>query len=91
MAGIQELRDFAVMAFAHGPSATEDRFFPALAEHALRWTDAAKRASVGSTEASNGRLARFGRIDRSHLRPIRFGVVGSGALRTESGVASLLR
>jgi hypothetical protein len=25
MAGIQELRDFAVMAFAYGSSATEDR------------------------------------------------------------------
>jgi hypothetical protein len=25
MAGIQELRDFAVMAFANGPSATEDQ------------------------------------------------------------------
>jgi hypothetical protein len=35
MAGIQELGDFAVMAFAHGPSATEDWLFLALAEHAL--------------------------------------------------------
>jgi len=31
---------------------------------------------VGSTEASNGRLARVGRIDRSHLGSIGFGVVG---------------
>ena len=36
----------------------------------------ASRASVGSTEASNGRLARVGRIDRSHLGSIRFGDVG---------------
>jgi hypothetical protein len=27
------------------------------------------RASVGSTEASNGRLARVGRIDRRTFRP----------------------
>jgi hypothetical protein len=48
MAGIQELRDFAVMAFAHGPSATEDRLFPALAEHALRRTDAVEAVATRS-------------------------------------------
>ena len=48
MAGIQELRDFAAMAIAHGPSATEDRFFLALAEHALRRTDAAKAVATRS-------------------------------------------
>jgi len=31
---------------------------------------------VGSTEASTSRAARVDRIDRSHLGPIRFGVVG---------------
>jgi hypothetical protein len=46
MAGIQELRDFAVMAFAHGPSATEDRLSLALAEHALRRTVTAKAAAA---------------------------------------------
>src|SRR5262245_12895079 len=34
------------------------------------------RASVGSTEASGGRLARVGRIDRSNFGSIDFGVVG---------------
>ena len=34
------------------------------------------RASVGSTEASNGRLAHVGRIDRSNIGSARFGVVG---------------
>jgi len=34
------------------------------------------RASVGSTEASGGRLARVGRIDRSNRASIDFGVVG---------------
>ena len=34
------------------------------------------RASVGSTEASNGGLARFGRINGSHLVLIGFGLVG---------------
>jgi hypothetical protein len=48
MAGIQELRDFTVMAFSHGPSATEDRFFLALAEHALRRTDAVKAVATRS-------------------------------------------
>ena len=57
------------------------------------WIDqeVALRASVGSTEASNGRLARVGRIDRSKLGSIDFGIVGSGALRPDSGAASLLR
>jgi hypothetical protein len=36
----------------------------------------ALRASVGSTEASDGRLARVGLIDRRYLGPFRFGVVG---------------
>ena len=48
MAGIQELSDFAVRAFAHGPSATEDRLFRALAEHALRRTDAVKAVATRS-------------------------------------------
>jgi hypothetical protein len=46
MARIQERSDFAVMAFAHDPSATEDLLFLALAEHALRRTDAAKAADA---------------------------------------------
>jgi hypothetical protein len=42
------------------------------------------RASVGSTEASNGRLARVGRIDRSQLTS--FGLVGS--MRAQVAVAN---
>jgi hypothetical protein len=53
MAGIQELRDFAIMAFAHGRSATEDRLFLALAEHALRRTDA-KEMPCGAGVARTG-------------------------------------
>jgi hypothetical protein len=45
MAGIQELSDLAVMAFAHRPSPTEDRLFLARAEHAPSRTDAAKAAA----------------------------------------------
>jgi len=49
------------------------------------------RASVGSTEAAKGVVARVGRIDRSKLGSIAFGIVGSGALRRDSGAGSLLR
>ena len=44
----------------------------------------AQRASVGSTEASDGRLARVGRIDRSNLGSICVGVVGPTRATRES-------
>jgi hypothetical protein len=36
-------------------------------------------------------VVRFGRIDRSKLRSIDSGIVGSGALRPDSGAGPLLR
>jgi hypothetical protein len=41
-----------------------------------RGDDAQLRASVGSTEAAEDVVARFGRIDRSNIGSIGFGVVG---------------
>jgi hypothetical protein len=49
MAGIQELSDFAVMAFAHGPSAIAGWLFLALVEHA--------RGRTGAAEVAAGREA----------------------------------
>jgi hypothetical protein len=47
---------------------------------------------VGETIRAKARdIARFGRIDRSKLGSIDFGIVGSGALRPDSGPGSLLR
>ena len=42
----------------------------------VRGTTSIRHASVGSTEASDGRLARGGRNDRSDIGAIDFGVVG---------------
>ena len=41
-----------------------------------RTVASAQRASVDPTEASDGRVARVGRIDRSNFGSIDFGVVG---------------
>jgi hypothetical protein len=45
----------------------------------------ALRASVGSTEASDGRLARFGVIDRGNVGPINFGGVGQMRVSEKNG------